>query len=78
MVNARNLQEVREFFQAHKHEIILRYGAEGAGIGKQSPKDDSYVIVVYLGSRNAIPKETVILEGIPLKFEVTGRFKPQS
>jgi hypothetical protein len=77
MADPRHLQSVREYFHGHKEEIIRRYNAEGAGIGKQGSGDDRYAIVVYLKSQADRPKAPVEIEGIPLRFEVTGGFHLQ-
>jgi hypothetical protein len=73
MADPENLEEVRRLFAARKNEIIARYRAEGAGVGKE---DRSYVFVVYLASADLLPPEHVVIDGVPLRFEVTGRFSP--
>ena len=75
MADPKNLESVREYFRTHKDEIIRKYHAEGAGVGKSG--DDRYLIVVYLKNKQDMPSEPVELDGIPLKFEVTGGFKKQ-
>ena len=74
MVDTKNLQDVLHYFQAHKEEIINTYHAVGAGVGKASLSDEDYVIVVYLADKQHLPKELVISDNIPLKFEITGLF----
>lgn len=71
MTDPSNLEEVRALFARHRREIIERYEAHGAGVGRQG---DGYAIVVYLDSADQQPQEPVTLEGVPLKFEVTGPF----
>lgn len=75
MANAASLDEVRALFQARKAELIAQYHAEGAGIGK-GPGGE-YEIVVYLAEEKARPIERAALEGVPIRFEVTGKFQPQ-
>jgi hypothetical protein len=74
MVNPKDLESVRAYLQANKETIIQNYKASGAGVGKQNLIDDSYVIVVYLQDNKNLPQEQVIVDGIPLKFVVTGLF----
>lgn len=62
------LEYVRAIFKADKHDIIEKYNASGAGIGKDGVY---YVIVVYLKEKPDIEK-TLDWKGIPLKLEFTG------
>lgn len=78
MVDTKNLQSVSDYLQAHKDKIISAYNANGVGVGKMKPDDEEYVIVVYINSEQQIPKAPVILDKVPLKFEVTGSFKLQT
>ena len=78
MANPKDIESVRVYFDQHKHEIIDRFNATGAGIGKNDPTDDGYVIVVYLKTNKDLPAEPVILDDIPIKFEVTGGFELQN
>jgi len=75
MTDPRNLEAVRALLQRRRHELIGQYQAAGVGIGREN---DVYVIVVYLKSARQRPAEGRDLEGVPLKFEVTGRFTTQS
>lgn len=77
MTDPRKLESVREYFLGRKEEIIRKYNAEGAGIGKQGAGNDPYAIVVYLKSKQDMPSEPVELDGIPVRFEVTGGFHLQ-
>jgi hypothetical protein len=70
-----DLEFVREILDRRKKEILDLYGATGTGIGKDSEDNQSYVIVVYLPQKENKPQAPVTLEGIPLRFEVTGPFK---
>ena len=78
MVDTTNLQSVLDYFQAHKDEIIQTYHAVGAAVGKAELNDERYVIVVYLKDKQQLPQELVVLDNIPLKFEVTGTFNLHS
>jgi hypothetical protein len=70
------LARARDVLQRHKEELMRTYGAVGAGIGKDDPKAPDYVIVVYLESPRQVPEDASV-EGVPLRFEVTGRFQVQ-
>lgn len=78
MINPKNIDEVRTFFHKNKDDIIEKYHAIGAGIGKKNPQDEGYVIVVYLQDKQFLPENPVILSGVPLKFEITGKLNLQS
>jgi hypothetical protein len=78
MADRKNLEDVRELLGRSKRELMQRYQAQGVGIGKQSPDDDGYVIVLYMESQRNVPAEPAEVEGIPLKFEVTGPIRLQS
>jgi hypothetical protein len=71
-----DIESVRELLRRKRSELIATYAATGVAIGKREPADQAYVLVVYLASRSMMPAEPHSLEGIPLKFEVTGRFRP--
>lgn len=75
MANRLDRDEVRSVLASTKDELIGRYRAEGAGVGKDE-SGESYAIVVYLATSELLPPEHVEVEGIPLRFEVTGRFRP--
>lgn len=66
------LEEVRAVFRRNRSEIIARFRAHGAGVGREG---ETYAIVVYLDSEDDRPTRQVEIESVPLKFEVTGRFK---
>ena len=72
MADPNELEEVRAVFALHREDLIKRYRAHGAGIGREGK---SYVIVVYLDSEDDRPAEPTRIEGVPLKCEVTGRFR---
>jgi hypothetical protein len=73
---SRDLEQVRQFFQERKHELITRYKAQGGGIGKNEAGD--YVIVLYLDSKEKVPPKPVEkIDGIAIQFEVTGRIRLQ-
>ena len=70
------LSQVREVLSRHRQQLLTTYSGAGVGIGKRRPEDRTYIIVVYLESGNLLPKEKVSIEGVPVKFQVTGRLKP--
>jgi hypothetical protein len=72
MTDSNQLESVRSVFRRSKDSLIETYEAQGAGVGKEG---DDYVIVVYLSSSRRRPVDPVSVEGVPVKFEVTGRFK---
>jgi hypothetical protein len=68
-----HLDGVRQVFERRKGEILATYNAVGAGIGKE---EDSYTIVVYLATAKDRPEEPASVEGVPLRFVVTGPIRP--
>lgn len=68
-----SLESVRKVFQKDKKEIIQKYKASGAGIGKQ---EDDYVIVVHNSKIPAKEREDH-WKTIPLKFEDIGEIRLQ-
>lgn len=77
MTEPSSLEHAREVLRQRKEGILRTYKAIGVGIGKHEPQGKSYGIVVYLESEQELPKEGAIsIEGVPLRFEVTGRIKP--
>ena len=78
MVDTKNLQNVLDYFQANKDEIIKTYHAVGAAVGKDLKNNEQYVIVVYLKDKQHIPKEPIFLDNVSLRFEVTGAFNLHS
>ena len=75
--NPKNLGEVREVLQRNKRDLIEKFRAHGVAIGKRNLRDDAYVITVFMETSGDIPTEPAEVEGIPLKFEVTGKFEAQ-
>jgi hypothetical protein len=73
MADPENLDDVRRLFAVRKNEIIEKYRAEGAGVGKG---DRGYEVVVYVAASDLVPRERVTIDGVPLRFEVTGKFSP--
>lgn len=71
MADPKNLDEVRQVFARTKEELMGRYGAHGAGIGKTA-SGDAYTIVLYLERNEQLPSGQAEIEGVPLRFEVTG------
>lgn len=74
MVNDKELSSVQQYLETHKKEIISDYQAEGVAIGKMNPKDEAYIIVVYLRDKQSLPECAVKRDGISFKFEVTGQY----
>jgi hypothetical protein len=79
----RDLETVREVKKRHGDEILRRYKAVGHGIGAAgkrdhppAPEDEIYVIVVLLRSASDKPKSPQQIGGVPLRFRVTGTFRP--
>ncbi|MEO7177740.1 MAG: hypothetical protein ABIW83_02755 [Allosphingosinicella sp.] len=77
MVDNRDLAAVREYFHANKAKLIECFGAVGAGIGREPAGESSgpYVIVLYLPHPSSKALDSMELEGIEVKFEVTGQFR---
>jgi hypothetical protein len=75
MADPLELEAVRSVLASRKDELIARYRAEGAAVGRDE-SGEGYAIVVYLATTELLPEEEVEVEGIPLRFEVTGRFRP--
>jgi hypothetical protein len=77
MVDNTDLPAVREYFAANKSAMIERFGAVGAGIGREESGESPgrYVIVVYLAHRGDKELESMEADGIEVKFEVTGQIK---
>ena len=69
------LEEVRAVLEARKEELIRTYDAEGVGIGGNT-SGEGYVFVVYLAKHELRPE--VSIDGIPVRFEVTGSFRASS
>jgi len=78
VADSANLDAVKEVLQQHKRELMERYQAEGVAIGKASPADDRYVIVVFLAKKQDGLTESAEVDGIPVSFRVTGRFEAQT
>ena len=76
--NPNSLEDVRELLNIRKDDIIRKYRAEGVGIGKLTPQVESYAIVVYIAHKGLKPKREIVIDGISLRFEITGKFRPHS
>lgn len=70
------LEEVKQLLQRSKEDLMRRYGAVGVGVGNAADQTDGYAIVVYLKSAKDMPRAALTVESVPLKFVVTGEFKP--
>jgi hypothetical protein len=66
------IDRVRDVLERHRKAIEERYHALGSGIGKVSAGSSTLAIVVYLESQRDRPATPVSVEGVPLRFEITG------
>lgn len=71
MADPSDLYDVRRVLSERRDELLSRFEAHGIGIGRG---DSGYVIVIYLDSPEDRPADAPDVEGVPLKFEVTGPF----
>jgi hypothetical protein len=78
MRGSTSLEEIRKLLSGKKRELMDRYSAQGVAIGKDDPSDPGYVLIVYLEKAQDSPKEPQELDGVPIKFKVTGRFNAQT
>ena len=79
MTDATPLTYARQVRNRHRDELLGRFQAVGLGIGKQDAADGGgYAIVVYLDSERDRPKVPVSVEGVPVRFEVTGQVRSLS
>jgi hypothetical protein len=69
-----DLEQVRSILERNQPELLSKPGVVGAGIGARGNGSDGYVIVVYVTSARDIPPEPAAIEGVALRFEVTGPF----
>ena len=72
MIDPRDLDAVRALLERSRTALMEQYQAAGVGVGKHAK---GYAIVVYLSSATHRPVRETTLEGVPLKFEVTGPFR---
>jgi len=68
------LADAREALERHREELMRTYGAVGAGVGAGAR--DGYAIVLYLAEPRPVPDDASV-DGVPLRFEVTGRPRAQ-
>lgn len=64
----KSLEDVKEVFNRDKQEIIMKYRATGAGIGKDG---EEYVIVVYL-PEPVKEEKAEKWKAVPLKLKYVG------
>ncbi|WP_116209639.1 hypothetical protein [Streptomyces olivoreticuli] len=80
MSEPNTLDHVRRVLDRHKVHILATYRAVGVGIGvgtgQATSPGTAYVITVYLQSSTDLPQEPVALDGVPLRFTVTGPIRP--
>jgi hypothetical protein len=73
---AHDVEHVRAVLGRHRSDITTRYRAIGTGIGHALPPDEGYAIVVYLEREEHRPAGAVVIEDVPVRFEITGRIRP--
>ena len=77
MTSEEKLERVRGVLARHKAKLMSLPGVTGTGIGA-SDEGHGYVIVVYLaGPASRAPGPTEI-EGVTVKYTVTGAIRPQN
>jgi hypothetical protein len=69
------LAHARETLRRRRDELMSTYAAVGAGVG--AGKDGDYAIVVYLDDAPQQVPHGASVDGVPLRFEVTGRPRVQ-
>ena len=72
MGQKRTREYVREVLTRHREALMASPGAVGVGVGKQSPDDEEYIIVVYVATEPPEDPEPVAVEDVPLVYRVTG------
>ena len=75
MTDPSDLESVRALLGRNREKLMAQYRAHGVGVGRA---DERYGIVIYLDAPEDNPGEAVTLDGVPLKFEVTGPFTTQT
>jgi hypothetical protein len=68
------LGNAREALERHREKLMRTYGAVGAGVGAGARV--GYAIVLYLAEPRPVPDDASV-DGVPLRFEVTGRPRAQ-
>ena len=77
------LERVTRVRDQHQEEILRRWsGVVSTGIsrermnepGNQHP-DDDYIIVVGVEKQSDLPDEPLVLDGVPVRFKVTGKLR---
>ncbi|MDQ3936684.1 MAG: hypothetical protein M3340_18850 [Actinomycetota bacterium] len=76
MTTPEEVERVREVLDRHRDELMERHRAVGIGIGAETPPDRGAAIVVYLRSADDLPAESVEVESVRVRFEVTGPIRP--
>ena len=75
MPKSNTLDDVRRVNASYRDRIVRTYNAIGTGIGRV---DGQYVITVYIRNIQQRPTKEVLIEGVPLRFEVTGEITPHT
>jgi len=68
-----SVEAVRRVLATRREEIVQRFHAIGTGIGRNG---SDHIITVYLKNERDRPREEVVVDGVSLKFEVTGEISP--
>lgn len=76
MADASSLEQTRDVLRRHRDDIRRTYDAVGVGVGRAEGPGGGHAITVYLRTASALPPEERSVEGIPLRFEVTGPINP--
>lgn len=66
------LERTRAVLARHRERLVEEHGATGSGIGRDG---DRYVIVLYVESPRGEAEPLPEIEGVPVQFRVTGRFR---
>jgi hypothetical protein len=72
-----DLEHVRAVLDTHRQDLLVAPHVVGVGIGKEEPSGSSYVIAVYLNSPEGRSSGPVSIEGVPVRYVVTGPLEPQ-
>ncbi|EEP73942.1 hypothetical protein MCAG_04269 [Micromonospora sp. ATCC 39149] len=74
VTGAGSLDAARRVLAARRADIVRRYSASGAGIGRPDPTGP-YVITVYVTDPALVPGGPERVDGVHLHFVLTGPFR---
>lgn len=77
MADPTDVESVKRLLAEHRDQVVRTYRAVGTGVGSDEPGGRGYAIVVYVKEKSDVPAEPAALEGVRLRFVVTGEFKLQ-